>query len=117
MRIEFRPQSLVKHLVSENLSSDGKTLNRIIETTGKKSRIIELTYKKSELLPTQWFVESYNVMKRKGNGGVTKSFQVKQKADNKKQIIVQDIYKNLIKETTINIQKTSVKKSKKLKYI
>lgn len=110
MRIEFRPQSLTKNLVSEVLLNDGKTLNRIIETTGKKPKIIQLTYKKSELLPTQWFVESYNVMKRKGDGRVTKSFQVSQ-TQNNKDILIQNFYNKAMQKININIENGVVKKS------
>ena len=79
MRIEFRPQSLVKNIVTESLSKDGNTLNRLIEIpTSKysKGKVLDITYKKNEFLPTQWYVSNYNLYRR-NNNGVTQTLVTK----------------------------------------
>lgn len=89
MRIEFKPQNLVKNIVTESLSKDGNTLNRLIEIpTSKHStgKVLDITYKKNEFLPTQWYVSNYNLYRRNSNG-VTQTLVTK-KTNSKKSCTV-----------------------------
>lgn len=75
MKIGFKPQSLLKNLVSEHYADNGNTLKRIIEIPANKPKTLEITYNKTNFIPTQWYVSNYNVISRNSNSTVEKSMK------------------------------------------
>lgn len=73
MKIGFKPQSLVKNLVSEHFTDNGNTLKRIIEIPSKKPKTLDITYKKTDCIPTQWYVSNYNLINRDAKSTVVKT--------------------------------------------
>ena len=90
MRVEFRPQSLVKNIVTENLSKDGNVLNRIVEIPAHNSnagKVLDITYKKNEFVPTQWYVANYNLFQR-NKKAIAKTFDFTPISQNESHTVV-----------------------------
>lgn len=117
MKIGFKPQKLVDKLVSEDFFDNGNALRRIIEIPAKKndtSKVLDITYRKGDFLPTQWYVASYNLVKRNPNSTIEKTL-VSQKAhpDEIHTVVTQYNKNGYGKETTIDIDYSKLTKTSK----
>lgn len=76
MKIGYKPQKLVKNLVSENFFNNGNSMRRIIEIpaqSAKAGKILDIVYTKTDSIPTQWYVANYNLIRRDKKSTVAKT--------------------------------------------
>lgn len=118
MKIDFRPQRLINNLVMEE-KLNAKQVRRIIDIPAKSGvsrKTLDITYTKSDLMPTQWFVSSYNLYANRKGLGLKKSLVVDQNSLNNRNTVVTDYGQNGFR-TKLDIKKIGQKIFKSRKYL
>ncbi len=64
MRIEFKPQRLIKHTVLEKNTPTG--VKRILDINSKQRKTIEMDLRPKANYPKEYYVSSYNVYGSQG---------------------------------------------------
>lgn len=118
MKIDFRPQRLINNLVMEE-KLNAKQVRRIIDIPAKSGvsrKTLDITYTKSDLMPTQWFVSSYNLYANRKGLGLKKSLVTNQNSLNNRNTVVTDYGQNGFR-TKLDIKKIGQKIFKSRKYL
>lgn len=118
MKIDFRPQRLINNLVMEE-KLNAKQVRRIIDIPAKSGvsrKTLDITYTKSDLMPTQWFVSSYNLYANRKGLGLKKSLVTNQNSLNNRNTVVTDYGQNGFR-TKLDIKKFGQKIFKSRKYL
>ncbi len=118
MKIDFRPQRLINNLVMEE-KLNAKQVRRIIDIPAKSGvsrKTLDITYTKSDLMPTQWFVSSYNLYANRKGLGLKKSLVAEQNSLNNRNTVVTDYGQNGFR-TKLDIKKIGQKIFKSRKYL
>ncbi len=118
MKIDFRPQRLINNLVMEE-KLNAKQVRRVIDIPAKSGvsrKTLDITYTKSDLMPTQWFVSSYNLYANRKGLGLKKSLVVDQNSLNNRNTVVTDYGQNGFR-TKLDIKKIGQKIFKSRKYL
>ena len=115
MRIDFRPQTMIDNLVSEEVLNP-KQVRRIIEIPKKNSqgrKVLDITYTRSDFMPTQWFVSNYNLYTTRKGLALKKAYASTQKNANRTRATVTEYGQNNFRsQLTINKNGEKVTKSK-----
>ena len=118
MKIDFRPQRLINNLVMEE-KLNAKQVRRVIDIPAKSGvsrKTLDITYTKSDLMPTQWFVSSYNLYANRKGLGLKKSLVTNQNSLNNRNTVVTDYGQNGFR-TKLDIKKIGQKIFKSRKYL
>lgn len=102
MKINFMPQRLKNNLVMEKFIENGQALKRIIEIPGKNPKVLDITYRKTDYLPTEWYVSSYNLIRRDKNSTLEKTLYSIKMFPNEQHTVVQKLKSNKAEKIIIN---------------